>query len=173
MRAWLDRISPREKIAIGTAIAAAIVFGIRFLVVPIITGASMGEKRLALRKADLSRMETMAAEYEALSGRVLSGASPLKAGESLYAFVDTTAGKSGIRSKVSYMKPSTVKSRDGNVSLSVVEIKVVDMDMTELTGFLHGVESSGSLIHIRGISLTRIEKSQLLTAVISIETVAL
>jgi hypothetical protein len=93
--------------------------------------------------------------------------------ETLYAFLDEGAGASGISAKVSYMKPSSVKSRDGRVSLSVVEMKVVDLAMPELTAFLHRVENSGDLVRVRGISLTRIEKSKLLTAVISIETVTL
>ena len=173
MKGWFERLTLREKAVLGVALSIGFLTALKFLVAPVLTGASSGKKRLALRQSELVRMQTLAAELRSVKGAGKGGVSPLKPGESLFAFLDTTAGKSGIRGKVSTMKPSTVKSRDGSVSLSVVEMKIVDLDMKELTAFLHGVESSGDLIRVRDISLTRTEKTKLLTAVIYIETVAL
>lgn len=172
MKAWLYRLTLREKVVVGVALVLSLLFALRVVVAPVIGGSSKGKKRLERRLADLSQMEKLAQEYRQIKGLQAGGISPLKQGESLFAFLDGMAGKSGIRDKVSTMKPSIVKSRDGSVNLSVVEMKIVDLDMKELTAFLHGVESSGDLIGVRDISLTRTEKTELLTATLYIETVA-
>lgn len=173
MMVWFERLSTREKGIVGVAILLALVLGVRALVGAFIDDAPRERRLLAVRTGELKRMESLKETYRGVRGRAASSVATLKAGETLYAFLDEMAGGAGIRSKVSYMKPSSVKSRDGKVNLSVVEMKVVGLAMGELTTFLHHVESAGGTIHVRGISLTRIEKSRLLTAVISIETVTL
>ncbi|VVS94469.1 type II secretion system protein GspM [Desulfoluna spongiiphila] len=173
MMAWFERLSIREKGAVALALALVLILGGRALVLALFGNSATEQRLLDVRKAELTKMEVLAREYRAARGATTAGSSALKPGETLYAFLDEVAGGVGIRSKVSYMKPSSVKSRDGKVSLSVVEMKVVDLPIAELTAFLHRVESAGDLVRVRGISLTRIEKSKLLTAVISIETVTL
>ena len=173
MMAWFERLSTREKYAVAVAIVLAFGLGVRFFVHALFGDASRNKQLLAVRTKDLQAMEALTLEYQRVRQTPALTSSALKRGETLYAFLDEMAGGAGIRSKVSYMKPSQVKSRDGKVSLSVVEMKVVDLAMGELTTFLHRVETAGEMIRIRGISLTRLEKSKLLTAVISIETVTL
>ena len=171
--AWFERLSTREKGAVALALVLALILSVRAIVLALFGDASQESKLLAVRMAELKKMESLQQEYGKLKGVATTALSPLKPGETLYAFLDDVAGVSGIRSKVSYMKPSSVKSRDGKVNLSVVEMKVVDLALVELTAFLHRVETAGDLVRVRGISLTRIEKSKLMTAVISIETVTL
>jgi cell division protein FtsL len=171
MMAWFERLSTREKGAVALALILVLILSARALVLALFGDASKERNLLAVRKAELTKMESLSREYLKLKGTGASTSTSLKPGETLYAFLDNVAGISGIRSKVSYMKPSSVKSRDGRVNLSVVEMKVVDLPMVELMAFLHRVETAGDLIRVRGLSLTRIEKSKLLTAVISIETV--
>ncbi|BCS94725.1 hypothetical protein DSLASN_03570 [Desulfoluna limicola] len=173
MMAWFERLSTREKGALALALALALILGSRALGLALFGDAAKESRLLAVRVAELKKMETLQQEYRRLKGAATSAESPLKPGETLYAFLDDVAGASGIRSKVSYMKPSSVKSRDGRVNLSVVEMKVVDLALAELTAFLHRVETAGDMVRVRGVSLMRIEKSKLMTAVISIETVTL
>ncbi|WP_300672389.1 hypothetical protein [Desulfoluna sp.] len=173
MMDWFERLSSREKGAVALALILALLIGGRALVQSAFGDASMERRLLAVRKVELQKMESLSQEYRRLKGTAVTSSTALKPGETLYAFLDEMAGVSGIRSQVSYMKPSSVKSRDGKVSLSVVEMKVVDLAMAELTAFLYRVETTGDLVRVRGISLMRIEKNQLLTAVISIETVTL
>ncbi|VFQ46350.1 type II secretion system protein GspM [Desulfoluna butyratoxydans] len=173
MMAWFERLSTREKGAVVLALALALILGGKALVGAVFGDSSGARRLLELRRDQLTKMEALANEYRSAKGAASAGATALKPGETLYAFLDEVAGSVGIRSKVSYMKPSSIKSRDGKVSLSVVEMKVVDLPAAELTSFLHRVESAGDLVRVRAISLTRIEKSKLLTAVISIETVIL
>lgn len=173
MMVWFERLSTREKGAVALALILALIIGGRALILTLFGDASKESRLLAVRMAELKKMESLQQEYYRVRGAVTSASSSLKPGETLYAFLDDVAGVSGIRSKVSYMKPSSVKSRDGRVNLSVVEMKVVGLALAELTAFLHRVETAGDLVRVRGISLTRIQKSKLLTAVISIETVTL
>lgn len=171
MTAWLERLSTREKGALALALALALILGVRALFLALFGDAAKEGRLLLVRRGELQKMETLQGEYRRVKGAVASVSGALKPGETLYAFLDDVAGTTGLRSKVSYMKPSSVKSRDGRVNLSMVEMKVVDIAMAELTAFLHRVETAGDLIHVRGISLTRNDKNRLLTAVISIETV--
>ncbi len=173
MMVWFERLSTREKAGVGLALILALIFGGRALGGALMGDSSLQRRLLVVRRGELQRMESLQASYGRIRGQAATASTALKAGESLYAFLDAVAGRAGIRSKVSYMKPSSVKSRDGKVTLSVVEMKVVGLAMGELTTFLHRVESAGETLRVRGISLTRIEKSRLLTAVISIETVTL
>lgn len=171
MTAWLERLSTREKGALALALALALILGVRALFLALFGDAAKEGRLLLVRRGELQKMEILQGEYRRVKGAVASVSGALKPGETLYAFLDDVAGTTGLRSKVSYMKPSSVKSRDGRVNLSMVEMKVVDIAMAELTAFLHRVETAGDLIHVRGISLTRNDKNRLLTAVISIETV--
>jgi len=173
MMAWFERLSGREKGAVAVALALILLLGGRAFVHAVVGDSALEGRLLDIRRSEYKKMEALSKEYRSVKGATIATSTALKPGETLYAFLDEVAGGAGIRSKVSYMKPSSVKSRDGKVSLSVVEMKVVDLPIAELTAFLHRVETAGDLVRVRGISLTRIEKSKLLTAVISIETVTL
>ena len=126
MMAWFERLSTREKGAVALALILVLILSARALVLALFGDASKERNLLAVRKAELTKMESLSREYLKLKGTGASTSTSLKPGETLYAFLDNVAGISGIRSKVSYMKPSSVKSRDGRVNLSVVEMKVVE-----------------------------------------------
>src|SRR5690606_35168266 len=79
-------------------------------------------------------------------------------GFTLFSFLDTLAGQSGIKQNIDYMKPSTSNLKNSSYSLSMVELKINALTMEQLVSFMHGVETSPNLIWIKRISIDRGEK---------------
>ena len=82
----------------------------------------------------------------------------------LFSFMDSLAGKTGLKTKVDYMKPSSEKSM--NMTIEKVELKLSGIDMKALVSFLYQLEFSEHNIEISGLSIRLEDKDSTLTATI-------
>ena len=119
-------------------------------------------------------MHQLQSEYKALTRNLVSNESQLKnrpKGFTLFSFLDTLAGKSGIKQNIIYMKPSTTNMKGSPYTLSIVEMKIDSLTMNQLVAFLHGVETSPNMVWVKRISLSKGEKNnQLINSLLQVET---
>lgn len=165
----------REKMALTVAGVVLGIFIIAQLIImpPLNRRARLSEQIITQTQA-LQEMRLRAAEFRALTKSTFSSEAHLKnraRGFTLFSFLDTLAGQSGIKQNIIYMRPSTSNLKGSPYTLSMVELRIDALTMQQLVSFLHGVEASPDMIWIRRISLTRGEKEEdLINAILQVET---
>ena len=166
----------RERYAVGgAAVLVILLFVYQFMITPFVEGRDRKNKMLVEKSLQLEEMRTMKEEYMALMEKS-SSVREMAAGKdqnfTLFSFLERLAGQTGVKENISYMKPSKSVQKETQVTLSLVEIKLQNVDMKKLMNFLFQVETSPNMVFVRGISLTKTGKEQsLLTAILQIETV--
>jgi general secretion pathway protein M len=165
----------REKIIVAAAgTLLAILLMLELIIFPIVDRRSMLSKRIVQRTQALVEIKQLANEYQGLTSGTVSNEAQLKnraKNFTLFSFLDTLAGKSGIKQNIIYMKPTSSNLKGTPYSLSMVEMKINNLTMEQLVNFLHGVETSQDMIWVKRVSLAKGEKEgQLIDAVLQVET---
>ena len=165
----------REKIIVAAAgTLLAILLLLELIIFPIVDRRSMLSKRIVQRTQALAEIKQLAIEYQGLTSGTVSNEAQLKnraKNFTLFSFLDTLAGKSGIKQNIIYMKPTSANLKGSPYSLSMVEMKINNLTMEQLVNFLHGVETSQDMIWVKRVSLAKGEKEgQLIDAVLQVET---
>jgi len=165
----------RDKIiliAVGVGLGLFIVA--QLMVFPILDRRARLYSQVVTQTRALAQMNTLKAEYEKITRHAQQSELKLKSrakGFTLFSFLDTLAGKSGIKQNIAYMKPSTTQMKSAPHALSIVEMRINMLTMEQLVNFLHGVETSANLIWIKRISIAKDEKEgDLINAVVQVET---
>ncbi|MBU1170455.1 MAG: type II secretion system protein M [Proteobacteria bacterium] len=170
------QMSNREKYFVGFAASLITVFVVyQFMITPFMDGKERKKRLITEKKLQLDEMRELGDEYRALvektrSIQAMSGDKDMNF--TLFSFLEKLSGSTGVKENISYMKPSTTVQKDTQVELSLVEMKLQNVDLKKLVQFLYEVETSPNGVFIRGISLTKTGKDKkLLTAILQIETV--
>jgi general secretion pathway protein M len=133
------------------------------------------KKNLQTKAVMLEKMQKLQSEYAALTQSEKTSKSRFRRrpkGFKLYSFLDRLAGKSGIKDRIIYMKPSKKAQKNSPYKISRVEMKLEAISLEQLTNYLYGVETSNNMVDIKKISISKKDKKQgLLTAVLQVETV--
>lgn len=168
-------LQKREKIilyAAGGVIAVLLILEI--IIFPIIDRKENLGKQIVERTKALEEMQQLKAEYSSLTRNLVSNEAQLKnrpSGFTLFSFLDTLAGQSGIKQNIIYMKPSTTNVKGSPYTLSIVEMKIDSLTMDQLVTFLHGVETSPNMVWVKRLSLTKGEKNnELINSILQVET---
>lgn len=172
----IKQMSNREKYFVGFAVV--IIVGIvlyQFVYTPLVSGKRSKVNQIADKKAKLEEMMTMQKDLEAIRARTESiqrMAGEKDKGFTLFSFLEKLAGNTGVKDKISYIKPSTSVQAETKVTLSLVEMKLQGVDLKKLVEFLYQVETSPNGVFVRGVSLTKTGKDKkMLTAILQFETV--
>ncbi len=165
----------REKIIVAVAgTLLVILLLLELIIFPIVDRRAMLSKRIVQRTQALAEIKQLANDYRGLTSGTVSNEARLKnrtKSFTLFSFLDTLAGKSGIKQNIIYMKPSSSNLKGSPYSLSMVEMKINNLTMEQLVNFLHGVETSQDMIWVKRVSLAKGEKEgQLIDAVLQVET---
>ncbi len=152
------------------------IFLIATLVVqPFFSKREQLKKNLHEKTVMLEQMRQLQSEYAALTQKAEISKSLFKhreKGFKLFSFLDQLAGESGIKDRISYMKPSTKVEKNSQYKISRVEMKLDDITLEQLANYLYGVETSKNMVEITKISISKKDKKLgLLTAVMQVETV--
>jgi general secretion pathway protein M len=123
----------------------------------------------------LEQMQKLQSEYAALTQSEKTSKSRFRRrpkGFTLFSFLDRLAGESGIKDRISYMKPSKKAQKNSPYKISRVEMKLEAISLEQLANYLYGIETSQNMVDITKISISKKDKKQgLLTAVLQVETV--
>ena len=69
------------------------------------------------------------------------------------------------------MRPTTTSQKDSPYRLSMVEMKLQEITMSQLLAYLHGIETSMDMISIKRLSISKGEqKADLINTVFQVET---
>ena len=169
-------LNKRERYGILLAAGVIGIFIIAVFIVEPFLSRSANMKNSRQTKADmLVEMQKLQSEYTALTQQAKVSKSRFQRrqkGFTLFSFLDRLAGESGIKDRISYMKPTKKVQKNSPYKISRVEMKLEAITLEQLTNYLYGVETSKNMVDIKKISISKKDKNQeLLTAVLQVETV--
>jgi general secretion pathway protein M len=155
-------ITKRERYAIWLAGGLIAVFILmQAVVLPLVSKRRQVNRQIEVQTAALKEMLVLKTTHESL--RQVSDSEKDKiagrsSGFTLFSFLDTLAGQVGLKDRIAYMKPSTTTLENSPYALSVVETKLQNITMKELTAYLYGIETSNNLVRIKGLSISKTGK---------------
>ena len=79
----------------------------------------------------------------------------------------------GVKDHIAYMKPSGSDLQGGNFKVFQVEMKLHSISLHQFSAFLHGVETSDSLVRVKKASIAKTGQSaEGIDAILWVETIA-
>jgi general secretion pathway protein M len=169
------KLNKREKIAVGAGAGALVFFAIlQFLVFPLVDRNDRLTRTLAARSQELVQIRTLQAQYHQTTDNAQQAQLFMKTrkrGFTLFSFLETLAGQTGIKVHIAYMRPTTTAQKDSPYRHSMVEMKLQDIAMSQLLPYLHGIETAREMMAVKRLSITKSEQQdKLITAVFQVET---
>jgi general secretion pathway protein M len=169
------KLNKREKVYVGAALAAIVIFiALQFLIFPLFEKNEQLTRTLATRQQEFVQIKLLQAEYKKTADQAEESRRYLKArkrGFTLFSFLDTLAGRTGVKSHIAYMKPTNTPIKDTPYRRSMVEMKLSDINMSQLLAFLHGIETSRDMVSIKRLSISTGEKqADLINSIFQVET---
>jgi len=150
------KFAKREKLFVSIAACfIAIFFLFQFLIFPFFEKRERMKRGIEAREKDLKDMALLSAEFKARKNdsqeiqKILAGR---KKGFTLFSFLERAAGEAQVKEHIKYMKPSTSKGT-GPYKESTVELKLENLTLNQLIGYLYRIEKPKDLIIIKRISI--------------------
>jgi general secretion pathway protein M len=171
----MGKLNKREQIAVSVAAVVVLIFLVaQFIVAPYKEKQERLARSLQTKTEALREMKALKAQYEALTEKARMSKVRFdrrEQGFTLFSFLDRLASETGVKDHITYMKPSKVDDEDTPYRISLVEMKLQDITMKQLTPYLHKVETSKNVVFIRRMSITRTGRDEaLIDAVLQVET---
>jgi len=172
----VKKLNKREKYAIYALSGAIFLFIlIQFIVFPSIDKRKRLRRTLQVKEDALLEMISLKSDYDAIEKRTNLAKVHFKnreKGFTLFSFLDRLTGKARIKEYVTYMKPSTAVQKNNSFKISQVEMKFKGLTLKQLTTYLHMVETSKNMVHIKRLSISKTGKQEsFVDAVLQVETV--
>ena len=168
-------LNKREKIGVLAAVAAIVIFALlQFLVFPLLEKNDQLSQKLISRQQDLEEIRLLQAEYRKTAHKAEQAQryiKPRRRGFTLFSFLETLAGRTNVKNNIAYMRPTSTADKESPYRLSMVEMKLAGITISQLMAYLHGIETSRNMIFIKRLSITKAEqKADLITTVFQVET---
>lgn len=169
------KLNTREKISVAAAGAVVLLFLLfQLLVFPLIDKNEQLTRMITTRDQQLTEIKALQLTYRETSAKSEQAQRRLKTrrrGFTLFSFLEALAGKTGVKSNIAYMKPSSTPQKDSAYRLSMVEMKLQEITMSQLLAYLHGIETSRDMIAIKRLSISKSEqKADLINTTFQVET---
>ncbi len=171
----LNKLSRREKLVLAGGGCLLLLFLlVQLVIAPVFARNAQRLRAIQAKTAMLGEMRGLRSEFEALkstSQRAESRFSRRDKGFTLFSFLDQLAGKSGVKERVNYMRPSKTDQKNSPFKLSRVEMKLEAVTLEQLTNYLYGIETSRYYLTISKLSITRRDQKEgLLDAILQVDT---
>lgn len=168
------RLARREKYFVMLAGCVLLLLAVfHFLIFPFFKEKERLSKGVKSKEVALEEMVRKSAEYKALkrNDQVLKDAlAKRNKGVTLFSFLESEADKADVKGHIKYMKPS-VSQGTGPYKESTVEMKLEQITLKQLVGYLYRIESPKDIISIKRISIKENKKeSGYLDAVLQVLT---
>ena len=172
----IKKLTKREKYAIYALSGAVLLFIlIQFIVFPSIDKRKQLKRILQVKEDILLEMINLKSGYDAIEKRTNLAKVRFEnreKGFTLFSFLDRLTGKARIKEYVTYMKPSTTVQKNNLYKISQVEMKFKSLTLQQLITYLHMVETSKNMVHIKRLSILKTGKQEgFVDAVLQVETV--
>ncbi len=166
----LNRLSNREKCAVGLAIGFVGIFAFTQVVVsPVFKKRERLQRMVTVKTKTLEDMRLLQSEYyeirkiQELARRQIA---KRKKGFRLFTFLDRLAGGVGIKDHIDYMRPSISIQKESPYKVSLVEMKLKGITLKQLVAYLHGAETSKNRVTVRRVSIVKEKKEGTISVIL-------
>lgn len=158
------RINRREKalLSLGGILIFALFYYL-FIVSPTISRQGVLEKYILKKEADLVKMVELNLKWDRFKNNKAKAEKVLtRRGKkfTLLSFLEGISRKLGIHNKIQYMKPLSSPEESGSLKQVGMEIKLDDINVTQLVNFLYELEYSEKFLNIKRIKIQRFSKGK-------------
>ena len=169
------KLSKREKYAVSVAVLFLVIFVlIRFGVSPFMEKGERLERAVQTKTRELDEMIALKAEYDEMRQKAESSKVRIAdrpSGFTLFSFLEKLAGEVNIKESIKHMKPSKTDLKGAPFKLSQVEMKLQNINLKELTPYLHKMETSKNSVFIKRISIVKKGRGEgFIDVVLQVET---
>ncbi len=172
----LKKLNKREKYIVYGAIGVlAAILVHQFIITPFFENKSRMQKGLQRKQAMIAEMQQWQSDYQAIK----QGAQVSKArfagrskGFELYSFLNKIAGQTGIKDRITSMKPTKTAQKNSAYRISRVDMKLDSIGLEQLVNYLYAVETSENIVDIIKLTITKKDKKQgLISVIMQVEAV--
>jgi general secretion pathway protein M len=170
------KLARREKYLIAAAASiVAVTLFFQLLILPFTENRRRLQRGIIAKQEALQTMDALSAEFKELTENA-QGTKQRLAGRrknfTLFSYLEQAAGADDIKSHIKYMKPSESTGK-GPFNESLVEMKLEQVSLKQLTDYLQKIESPAELVSIRRISIqSNKTESGFLDAILQVLTVS-
>ena len=169
------QINKREKIAIWIGAGVIGLFLLLQLIInPFFAGRQRLYRQIDVQTKTLQEMRTLQLEYASIQDKaddVRASVAARKTGFTLFSFLDTLAGQTGLKDRIAYMKPSTSTQPDLPYRMTTVETKLQAITLKQLLNYIYRIETSRNMVKLARLSITKTGKQAgTIDAVLLVET---
>ncbi|WP_144681526.1 type II secretion system protein GspM [Desulfobotulus alkaliphilus] len=151
--------STREnRILMAASILVLVMLADLMVFSPVRDWRSRLDRSISVKSETLEELQALALRYRTLQGSDQGAADTLAARQqdfTLFGFLERVAGETGVKRNIASMKPGSSEDRTTGMRFSVVEMRLEDVSMTDLTRLLFRLETARENIQIRSLSITR------------------
>jgi len=174
----LKNLSKRGKIGVTAAVAVILVVALsQYVITPILNKHKHLKRNIRIKTQAVKEMRVLQTEYNNLARKTELAKHRFanrKNDFRLFSFLEQLASEAGVKSNITNMKPSTSTSQDASYTISKVEMKLQKVTLSQITAFLYKVETTGNMVVIRRLSLSRTgKKKPYIDAILQVETITL
>ncbi|SDT84602.1 type II secretion system protein M [Desulfobacula phenolica] len=170
------RMNRRERYSVFFAcilILAVIVY--QFGIAPFTEKKKLFERQLASKKTALVQINRLKSEYESFlnkNNNLKKINSQREKAFTLFAFLEKLAVKAGLDGNIDYMKPSSSLDKASKIELSLVEMKLKSIKLSQLAAYLYLVETSQNIVFVKRLAISRDGRDEgYISAVLHVETI--
>jgi hypothetical protein len=161
------RLSRRERwIVGGGALLLAVLLGYVFVFSPMLSQARLYDRLIPRKEKEIADLSALIDQYKSLSAQLSEVEARIRPpGDfSILSYVEETAVRGQIRGNIAYIRPLAVQTREGLREVPV-EVKVENVTLPSLVGFISSFDQAPALLKVRRISLrTRFADPQFMDA---------
>ncbi len=168
-------INKREKIAIGIGAGVVGLFLVLQLIVnPFLESRRRLYRQIGAQTAALEKMQTLQSEYASIqekADQIRASMAARRSGFSLFSFLDTLAGQTGLKDRIAYMRPSATTQPDVSYRTATVETKLQAITLKQLLNYIYRIETSRNMVKLSRLSVNKTGKQAgTIDAVLLVET---
>lgn len=170
------RMNHRERGAVISGCVLVIIFMVyQFGISPFIAKKNLLERQVSAKQKALQEVSNLKLEYE----KTLNKNENLKNIYSrrekkftLFAFLEKLAVEAGVNASIDYMKPSSSLDKTSKIELSLVEMKLKQIKLSQMMSFLYLVETSKNVVFVKRLAISKDGKNkETISAVLHVETI--
>lgn len=169
-------LTERDQSILLAGLAAIMVFALlQWVIFPSLEQRRKLQRQVTVKISEVVQMKQLQKEYEDLRSSLERNRSELQKRPSqfsLFSYLDALAGRTGLKDKIVYMKPTTLDENGTQVRTSRVEMKLGKVTLDQVSRFLYHIEMSSNIIGVPRLALTQKNHGEggYLEAVVQVET---
>ena len=171
------QLNTRERIAVCSALlVVGVLIVAEWGVLPVIRHRKSLDQAILTKALELEEIQGLQKTHALLKQNAEAIRSRLalrEKGFTLFSYLDRSAGNTGVKEHIAYMKPSGSDLQSSDFKVFQVEMKLQSISLHQLSAFLYGVETADSLVRVKKASIAKTGQSaEGIDAILWVETIA-